>query len=202
MNQGRTEARFFVYGSLTQGLVHFKKIRDFVLSCQPAQIQASAFRLKVGYPVLVEGGEDFVQGELLSLNAPELLIQLLDQFHGYLQDHFEKCLYWRKEVKVQTSEGLVSAWTYFLNPKHLPKTAKVIEHGDWKTSLTAEPALTDKLSEKQKAYILKLGKTTGREIVPIDLALYRELMNLEIIVDKGRRLALSKLGHEVYRYLT
>ena len=202
MNQGRTEARFFVYGSLTQGLVHFKKIRDFVLSCQPAQIQASAFRLKVGYPVLVEGGQDSVQGELICIRAPDLLIQLLDQFHGYLQDHFEKCLYWRKEVTVQTAEGLVSAWAYFLNPKHLPKNAKVIEQGDWKKSMTSEPALTEKLTDRQKAYIMKLGQTTGREIVPIDLALYRELMNLEIIVDKGRRLALSKLGHEVYRYLS
>ncbi len=57
------------------------------------------------------------------------------------------------------------------------------------------------LTERQEAYIKKLGKSTGREIVPIDLPLYRELMNLELIVDKGRRLALSKLGHEVYRNL-
>ncbi len=62
--------------------------------------------------------------------------------------------------------------------------------------------LKNDLSEKQMDYILRLGKVSGREIVPIDLQLYRELMNLEIIVDKGRRLALSKLGHEIYRFLS
>ncbi|MNS72308.1 hypothetical protein D3C72_1057130 [compost metagenome] len=64
-----------------------------------------------------------------------------------------------------------------------------------------EPALTAKLSDKQVTYIQKLGKSSGREIIPIDLTLYRELMNLELIVDKGRRLALSKFGQEVYRHL-
>jgi hypothetical protein len=65
-----------------------------------------------------------------------------------------------------------------------------------------EPVFTEKLSEKQKSYVQRLGAISGREIVPIDLGLYRELMNLELIVDKGRRLALSKLGQEVYRYLS
>lgn len=62
--------------------------------------------------------------------------------------------------------------------------------------------LTESFWERQKSYVQKLGLTLGREIVPIDLPLYRELMNLELIVDKGRRLALSKLGQEVYRYLS
>ena len=40
------------------------------------------------------------------------------------------------------------------------------------------------------------------DIIPIDdLTLYRELMKLELIVDKGRRLALSSLGKEVYNHL-
>ena len=61
--------------------------------------------------------------------------------------------------------------------------------------------MISQLSEKQATYVKRLGKSTSREIVPIDLNLYRELMNLELIVDKGRRLALSKLGLEVYRHL-
>jgi hypothetical protein len=61
--------------------------------------------------------------------------------------------------------------------------------------------MTSKLTEKQATYIQRLGRSSGREIVPIDLTLYRELMNLELIVDKGRRLALSKLGQEVFRHL-
>jgi hypothetical protein len=73
--------------------------------------------------------------------------------------------------------------------------------GDWKSLLLNQANLLDKLTERQKTYIQRLGASLGREIVPIDLPLYRELMNLELIVDKGRRLALSKLGQEVYRYL-
>jgi hypothetical protein len=94
-----------------------------------------------------------------------------------------------------------SAWVYVLNPEKLPPTAVKIVGGDWQASLVSQPVLTEKLTERQRNYILRLGASTGREIVPIDLPLYRELMNLEMIVDKGRRLALSKLGHEVYRYL-
>lgn len=57
------------------------------------------------------------------------------------------------------------------------------------------------LTENQKRYILKLGASSGRDIVPIKLELYRELMNKGLVVDKGRRLALTALGKEVYRYL-
>ena len=65
-----------------------------------------------------------------------------------------------------------------------------------------DPPVTTQLTEKQITYILKLGAVKGRDIVPInDLTLYRELMKLELIVDKGRRLALSSLGKEVYNHL-
>jgi hypothetical protein len=67
-------------------------------------------------------------------------------------------------------------------------------------------AIYSRLTAKQKAYIQRLGLSTGRskgrEIVPIDLGLYRELMHLEIVVDKGRRLALTELGQELCRMLS
>lgn len=197
-----TEMRFFVYGSMSEGLVHFDKIKDFVRATSSAQIKGTVYRLKVGYPVVIEGGSDVIPGQLLTLAGTELLVHLLDEFHGYNSQNESKSLYFRKAVEVQTASGTESAWVYVLNPKKLPASAKVIEGGDWPSALQAEPLLTEKLSERQRAYVLRLGATSGREIVPIDLALYRELMNLEMIVDKGRRLALSKLGHEVYRYLT
>ncbi len=197
-----TEMKFFVYGSMTEGLVHFSKIKDFVLSSKPAQIKGSAYRLKVGYPVVLEEGQDMVSGLVVSLNNNALLIGLLDEFHGLNSLHPEKSLYYRKEVVADLGDSKEIVNTYFLNPVKLPKNSVHIENGDWILSLQQQPALTDKLSERQRSYILKLGTSSGRDIVPIDLPLYRELMNLELIVDKGRRLALSKLGHEVYRYLT
>ncbi|GIL18100.1 MAG: hypothetical protein BroJett040_18510 [Oligoflexia bacterium] len=196
-----TEMKFFVYGSLTEGLVHFQKIKDFIVEKMPGALQAKAYRLKVGFPVVVEGGLDSIPGEVITVQASEVLVGLLDQFHGYNIQDPEKSLYFRKEKEVVTANGVVRAWVYVLNPTQLPKNAVLIEGGNWKESLEKEPALTEKLTERQRVYIQRLGATVGREIVPIDLPLYRELMKLELIVDKGRRLALSKLGHEVVRYL-
>lgn len=199
-----TEMRFFIYGSMSEGLVHFSKISDFISSSAEAQIQSSAYRLKVGYPVLLEGGSDCIPGQLVTmrtLTTSELLLSILDEFHGFHRLDESKSLYIRKETQVNVNGEMVSAWCYFLNPKKLPKNANQIEGGDWKTSLQKEPPMTAKLTERQRTYVQRLGASIGREIVPIDLGLYRELMNLELIVDKGRRLALSKLGQEVYRYL-
>ena len=192
--------RFFVCGAMTQGLPHFQKIEPQVLRIQPAQIQAAAYRLKVGFPVLIEGGTDMVKGEFITLNGDNAL-ELMDQLNGFLPENLEKSLAWRKVAIIQTESGFTDAWVYFINPKYLPKDATMIDRGDWRSSLFRDPALTDSLSDRQKQYIRKLGQIQGRESVDIDMELYRQLMKLEIIVDKGRRLALSKLGHEVYRFL-
>ncbi len=197
-----TEMKFFAYGSMSEGLVHFHKIRDFVTESNAASIQGTAYRLKVGYPVVLEEGTHQIPGQLLKLKATDLLINLLDEFHGYQSMDLEKSLYQRKEISVSNDGVNETASVYFLNPRKLPKDASLIGDGDWKTSLQSTPPLTDKLTERQRQYVLRLGSSTGREIVPIDLPLYRELMNLEMIVDKGRRLALSKTGHEVFRYLS
>jgi len=196
-----TEMKFFFYGSMTEGLVHFHRIKDFVTSCQPAKIQGKAYRLKVGYPVVIDEGEDFIPGQLVELRASNLLWALLDEFHGINSADEIKSLHFRRQRAVHLESSEEQAWVYFLNPKKLPTTAKLIPNGDWETVLQQEPPLVDQLTESQRNYILRLGQVTGREIIPIDLSLYRELMNLEMIVDKGRRLALSKSGHEVFRYL-
>ncbi|WP_373998717.1 gamma-glutamylcyclotransferase [Bdellovibrio bacteriovorus] len=198
-----TTTRFFVYGSFCEGMVHFNKIQNFLESSVLARVKATAYRLKVGFPAIVKAGSDLVPGQLVELKSSELLLSLMDEFHGYNRHDPEQSLYSREEVDVypEGSSAPVRAWIYFLNPLKLPVNAAVIPGGDWKRSLEEHPSLTSKLSEKQVTYIQKLGKSTGREIVPIDLTLYRELMNLELIVDKGRRLALSKLGQEVYKHL-
>lgn len=198
-----TTTRFFIYGSLTEGMIHFSKIQNFVESLAFARVKATAYRLKVGFPALVHGGSDLVPGQFVELKGSELLKTLLDEFYGCNPLDPDGSLYSREEVDVYvegTSEP-IKAWTYFLNPLKLPVNAAVIPGGDWKKSIEQSPALISQLTEKQMTYIQRLGRSTGREIVPIDLTLYRELMNLELIVDKGRRLALSKLGHEVFRHL-
>ena len=196
------QERYFFYGSLTDGLVHFDKIKNFVTAQESGQIQGTAYRLQVGYPVVTQAGHDLIAGSLMTLCDSEVLAPLLDQFHGY-NNFDEACsMHVRRQVEVRTSRGSESAWVYFIHPDKLPKSARIIMDGDWQRSLHENPPLPSRLNEKQKHYLGKLSAITGREILPIhDLTMYRELMKLELIVDKGRRIALSKFGHEVCRYL-
>ncbi len=193
--------RLFAYGSLTEGMVHFDKVSGAVASRDLGTVTGAVYRLQVGFPVVLLDGADQIPGQLLGLQDSDALWRILDEFHGFNPILPEKSLYVRNLVSVQTSAGMEEAYIYTLNPKKLPRTAVPIEGGDWLTQLRNEPPLTQRLTERQVSYIKRLGASTGREIVPIDMQLYRELMGLEIIVDKGRRLALSGFGQEVYRFL-
>jgi gamma-glutamylcyclotransferase (GGCT)/AIG2-like uncharacterized protein YtfP len=200
--------RFFVIGSWTEGMLHFQKLRPFIVSYEQATIEAAAYRLPVGFPVLVAADEsggpaDQISGQLVELKSDETLLALMDTLHGVNGSQPAKGLHSRCTVTVKKSTGESDeAQVYFFNPKKLTAKAERIEKGIWQESLSLNPPLTEQLTEKQKTYVLKLGSVKGRDIVPInDLKLYRELMKLELIVDKGRRLALSSLGKEVYNHL-
>lgn len=193
--------RVFVYGSLSEGMVHFDRIASAILSSKKGKVTGAAYQLRVGYPVVLKEGEQQISGTIVELQSVDLMIPLLDTFYGFSTFDPAKSLHMRELVNVMTEDGeLKDCWIYYLNPKKLPSTATLIVDGDWESSIQG-PKFTDQLTERQKTYIKRLGAATGREVVPIDLPLYRELMNLELIVDKGRRLALSKFGQEVWRYL-
>ena len=203
-----TTMRFFVIGSWTEGMLHFQKLKPFIVSYEPATIQAQAYRLPVGFPVLVEQGDgqgqyDQIIGQLVELKYDATLLALMDSLHGVHPAVPSKGLHQRTTVKICKNSGdQDEAQVYFFNPKKLSTKATRIEGGIWQESLAQNPPLTDQLTDKQKTYVRKLGAVKGRDIVPInDLTLYRELMKLELIVDKGRRLALSSLGKEVYNHL-
>jgi hypothetical protein len=198
-----TEMKLFVCGSLCQGFTHFKLLESFVTDVVQAVAKGAAYRLKVGYPVFSRAGEDRVPGQLLTVRSESsLLWTLLDEFHGVSFLDPRKSLHFRERIEVHTEEGRIEqAMVYSVNMAQLPSTARLILGGNWSANLVEEPPLTEKLTQKQIGYIQRLGRVAGREIIPVELPIYRELMNLEIIVDKGRRLALSKFGHEVFRYL-
>ena len=207
-----TTMRFFVIGSWTEGMLHFQKLRPFIVSYEPATIQANAYRLPVGFPVLVaqdaesladDETNDEILGQLVELKFDATLLALMDSLHGVNAKDHAKGLHQRSTAKIKKTSGETDdAQVYFFNPKKLTAKAVRIAGGIWQDSLAQNPPLTEQLTEKQKSYVLKLGSIKGREILPInDLPLYRELMKLELIVDKGRRLALSSLGKEVYNNL-
>jgi gamma-glutamylcyclotransferase (GGCT)/AIG2-like uncharacterized protein YtfP len=156
----------------------------------------------VGYPALTEG-EAVVRGELLTLDNFKEVIKIIDEFEGFSIQNPEKSLYWRveKPVLVEGGKKTITTQVYFINPAKLPKDAKPIEGGDYRSNMAVQTPLPMLLNESQKKYILKLGASSGRDIVPINLDIYRDLLNKGLIVDKGRRLALTNLGIEVFRYL-
>lgn len=203
-----TTMRFFVIGSWTEGMFHFKKLKPFIISSEPASIKALAYRLPVGFPVVVaqkNSNEQFdeIIGQLIELSCDNTLLALMDTLHGINPNDPEKGLHQRVTAQVTKKSGQTEeAQIYIFNPKKLSAKAVRIPGGVWQESLINNPPLTEQLTERQKCYVLKLGSAKGRDIVPInDLSLYRELMKLELIVDKGRRLALSSLGKEVYNHL-
>jgi gamma-glutamylcyclotransferase (GGCT)/AIG2-like uncharacterized protein YtfP len=191
----------FVCGALCEGMVNFEKLKSFVLRVRPALAKGSAVRLPVGYPAICLEGSDAIQGQLLDLEASEALFHILDEFHGFKASKPDKSLMIKAELDIVCEDIQSRAPAYVLNPSRMPARLEKIPQGDWLKNLRDNPPLTERLTDKQKQYITRLGASSGREIVPIDLELYRQLMSLEIVVDKGRRLALAKLGKELYKYL-
>lgn len=192
---------FFLYGSLAEGMCLYHKIKNFVSSCEKATFAGSLYRTKLGYPLLKKEGHDQIEGNLVELPGSDMILSLIDELMGYNIQNLEESLTLREKVLVDTEMGKKEAYVYFANILKFPSDAKYIENGDWKRSILELPAIPMRLTEKQKTYIHKLGQCSGRDIVPIDLSLYRELMNLELVIDKGRRIALTKLGQEVYRHI-
>lgn len=198
-----SEMKIFVYGSLAQGNIHHNKFFNEENITSNVFIRGSAYRLEVGYSVIsTQTNSQMIPGDLITCTKSDLLLSLLDEFHGFSFKTPEKSLFLRVMTDVYLDDGSVEkAYVYSINPLKLPKTAKLIESGNWIADFSENPPMTEKLKDREKEYIRKLGNSSGRDIVPIQLDLYRGLMNMGIIVDKGRRLALSKLGQEVFRYL-
>jgi len=195
--------RFFMIGSWTEGMVHFQKLAPYILSFEKAYINATVYRLPVGFPVIVNQENQKVYGQLIDIKVDSTLLALMDTLHGVHPSDASKGVHIRTETVVNKIAGDSEvAQVYFFNPKKLTSKAVLLQDAEWRTSLEQQPPLPETLTEKQRMYVLKLGAAKGRDIVPIqDLSLYRELMKLELIVDKGRRLALSNLGKEVYNHL-
>lgn len=198
-----TSKEFFIYGSLCREFPYFNKVQSLAESVQSAYIVGTCYRSQVGFPLVSEQGQDHIPGHCLKLNFSPLSEAFLDEWHGYNPQNSDISLSLKREVSIFCEDGeVVSGFTYFLNPLKKPTHLSRIDGGDWIHDLKNNPPLPQKLTERQRTYVAKLGACAGRDIIPIDMILYRELMNLELIVDKGRRLALSKLGQEVYRYLS
>jgi gamma-glutamylcyclotransferase (GGCT)/AIG2-like uncharacterized protein YtfP len=105
--------RFFVYGTLKQG-----EANSHVWPHEPLSVEygvlAGADLYDLGhFPAIVDGG-DAVGGEVWTIadeHAAETL-RRLDRLEGYHGDADD--LYDRRIVAVETEDGVVACWAYFL----------------------------------------------------------------------------------------
>jgi len=190
--------KFFAYGSFSKGQIHFPKIANFIQSEKSGFVKGHVYKLRCGYPTIIpDAGGDLIEGSLFEMDAPDSYLAILDELMHFNPQQPEKSFFNRLEVDIQVDNfSQTSAYVYSLNPKKLMSAHKKITGGDWQKDFIQAPPINLSLHDRQKQYIHKLSRSKGRDIVPIKLDLYRELMNLELIVDKGRRLALTPMGKE------
>ncbi len=195
---------FFTYGAFSQGKVHYPKYSQLIQNSEKASVRGEVYRLRSGYPLIELNPEGLrIQGSLCELTVTESFWSILDELLGFDSMRPEKSLFLRQTVQVEREDGtLIEAQIYGLNPKKVTSTDKKITNGDWHQDLLDRPPLVEQLADRHREYIFKLSKCKGRDIVPIKLDMYRELMSLEMIVDKGRRLALTSLGLETSLFLS
>lgn len=195
------DTTLFLCGSLCKDQAHHKLIADAIVQSSNASVIGSAYRLEVGYPVFCSKGEQSIQGQLVELKNQDIIWPLLDQFFAYKKDKADKSVFIRERVKVSKQDGeSIEAYVYGLNPLRIPKAATLIADGDWQNDLQKTQPWTEQLSLEEAEYVKKLGKCTGRDIVPYT-PLTRILEKQGIVVDKGRRPALTKLGKEIFQFL-
>lgn len=192
---------FFLSSAIEEYPFLFRQA-GLVQSASKATTTGSTYLNPVGFPVLVPDGLNSVEGLLLNVSANDIFLTILDEVMGFSPQNEVSSIHLRRLIKVKLNDGAeVEAYAYVANLEH-PKIAfKIVPNGQWQKVTELNPPIPHRLNDKQKNYISRLAKTSGREIIPIDLPLYRELMNLELVIDKGRRIALTKLGQDVYRYL-
>lgn len=193
----------FVYGAWCEGGALHRLLKNYIDEIRHGYILGQVYRTSVGYPVYVAEGGDLVPGELVTVRGPDVLWRLLEDFHGVQPMTPNASLFQRITRSVFNESGteLGQAHVFCVDSQMVDRKWCRILGGNWRRDLNHYPPLPERMTDRQKGYIRRLGRSTGREIVPIDLDLYRELMKLELIVDKGRRLALSSLGRELLRFL-
>jgi gamma-glutamylcyclotransferase (GGCT)/AIG2-like uncharacterized protein YtfP len=119
VSRGR-ESVVFVYGTLLRGESnHFRLSRSDFLG-EAATAPLFALRDMGGFPALIEGGTQSVQGEVYAVTRETLC--LLDE----LEEH--PVYYRRSEVRLSDGRGVMA----YLLPAEKARHYPVIESGSWR----------------------------------------------------------------------
>ena len=190
---------FFTYGAFLKGQSHYSKFSKLVVGEKKAFVKANAYRLHCGYPILeISSAGELIEGTLVELEAPQSFWPILDELLGVTQLEAEKCFLNRCSILTRIdSFTSIEAQTYCINPKKITKAYKKINRYQWSHRINKGLKTLKKLNDQHRQYLSRLSELKGRNTVPIELDLYRELLSMDIIVDRGRRLALTPLGKEI-----
>ena len=192
---------FFVFGALDVDQPHFFKIVSLIRreATKPAKIRGTAYRLRIGYPICTEEGDDWISGHLIE-GLDQRLGLTLDEMFNYMPDRPpERSYFLRQRVMVQRSEGgEVCCWSYRLKSFKLPRDAKKIPNGEWLADLRDRLPVATSLSRRELEFLCVIG--SGGDLT-VPLTVYRGLKEKELIVDRNRQPVLTKLGQDVYRFL-
>ncbi len=126
---------FFVYGTLLPGQPNDFLWAEMVVSHEPA-VLANGRLYNVGhYPMLLEEGDEPVQGRLLWVKSEAYaeLVACFDHLEGYDPAQPGTNVYQREVREVQLVDGrLVMAWVYMGQPRYVTGLLPVVG-GDWAT---------------------------------------------------------------------
>ncbi len=192
---------FFAYGSFAEKQVHHSKFSGLITDSKPGFMRGQAYRLRCGYPiVLPHDGGDLIEGVLYELKTPESFWSIMDEMIGV--DPVQPGLWVRDTTLIRCDHLSQTIATFYgLNPQKMNQVFRPIKGGRWQEDMFQAPPLTQQLEERHLDYIKKLSNAKGRELVPYKLDVYRALMSMELIKDKGRRPALTSLGQEISLFL-
>lgn len=193
---------FFLYGVYLQEDGCLGRFKNFIKTSQQAYAKGSMVRLKSGLSLMLKEGSHLIPGQLVELDISENHWPILDALNGYNSSAPLKSLMNRETVELSLTEAdSQNAQVYLLNPEMKKHMCSELSQEECLQASDKGIPLLSKLNERHRNYLQRLAIAKGREIVPVDMALYRELMSLELIVDKGRRLALTRVGQEISHFL-
>ncbi|MEX0269987.1 gamma-glutamylcyclotransferase [Leptolyngbyaceae cyanobacterium UHCC 1019] len=136
--------KVFVYGTLKPGEVNYHVCDRWVIETCPAIAFGTIYQLPFGYPAMVAGGRNLVQGVLLSF-ADSAILQELDEFEQHdpnlFQCYFPELSldahqYERQAIAVHNPKGvsLGSAWAYLMTSTQVQQINGVwVPSGDWRS---------------------------------------------------------------------
>lgn len=118
-----TRLPLFVYGTLRSGEPQSSLLGN--LGRRPAWIKGVLYALPAGYPAVVVGGDNRVQGELV--DAPdERLLALLDRYEGVSEG-----LYTRVSCEIHLGLRAARGWVYVMDLARA-RTGRIVPDGRWR----------------------------------------------------------------------